>query len=740
MNRPFVAILLLAGAAVSVCAQAVRFQVTSGTITILGTSNIHDWKCSTSTLNPMVMVPSAAGTQMGKSVTSISLTIPVKSLDCGNGQMNSNLAKALHADEHPAIGFQLVSYVGRASAAGEYQATLTGSLSINGITRPVTLIGTAHPDGSGALRATGSTSFSTKVFGVEPVKALLGSIKTGEQVTIEAMITGSAPVAVASAPQASAAIVASALASASRPATTPPVTPSAPKVAARAVTPTADRVPASAPIKPGAVAVSSARTTGDSIPTTQQRLTPTLPAPAIRDTALRRRADTAVVNAAAGEVVVLKNVDTTITRMPSAPATETAAGIARRLALPTSRIQHTRPRDQRGLFIFESPKEDTVSYNGFTLQWGAAFTQEMQTLKHRNAAQSVMVGGVNQNQLMAIGGGFNNAVANLYLDAQLARGIRVAMTSYLSSRHHSETWVKDGYFLIDASPIEHPMLDLLMHFATIKVGHFEVNYGDAHFRRTDNGQAMHNPFIGNLILDAFTTEIGGEGYLRLGPILAMAGATGGEIRGQVTGPAQRSPAWLGKVGIDRQLAPDLRVRLTASTYGSAKSRSNTLYTGDRGGSPYFMVLENTLATETANAWSGNIRPGFTNVVHSYMINPFVKYRATEFFGTIETATGKASTELRKRTVRQIAGEGIARFGSADQLYVATRYNKVAGELAGIASDVSTDRWQFGGGWFVLPTVLAKAEYVVQRYYDFPALDIRSGGQFKGFMFAGSLAF
>jgi len=123
-----------------------------------------------------------------------------------------------------------------------------------------------------------------------------------------------------------------------------------------------------------------------------------------------------------------------------------------------------------------------------------------------------------------------------------------------------------------------------------------------------------------------------------------------------------------------------------------------------------------------------------------MINPFVKYRATEFFGTIETATGKASTELRKRTVRQIAGEGIARFGSADQLYVATRYNKVAGELAGIASDVSTDRWQFGGGWFVLPTVLAKAEYVVQRYYDFPALDIRSGGQFKGFMFAGSLAF
>jgi hypothetical protein len=28
------------------------------------------------------------------------------------------------------------------------------------------------------------------------------------------------------------------------------------------------------------------------------------------------------------------------------------------------------------------------------------------------------------------------------------------MTSYLSSRHHQETWVKDGYLQIDDSPID----------------------------------------------------------------------------------------------------------------------------------------------------------------------------------------------------------------------------------------------------------------------------------------------
>ena len=100
-----------------------------------------------------------------------------------------------------------------------------------------------------------------------------------------------------------------------------------------------------------------------------------------------------------------------------------------------------------------------------------------------------MVNGVNANQLADIGFGFNNSTANLYLHAQLAPGIRVALTSYLSSRHHNETWVKDGYIQIDESPIDFAPLKMLMQIATIRVGHLEINYGDAHFRRSDNGNA-----------------------------------------------------------------------------------------------------------------------------------------------------------------------------------------------------------------------------------------------------------
>ena len=70
-----------------------------------------------------------------------------------------------------------------------------------------------------------------------------------------------------------------------------------------------------------------------------------------------------------------------------------------------------------------------------------------------------MVNGVNANQLIEIGNGFNNSTANLYLHAQLAEGIRVQLTSYLSSRHHNETWVKDGFIQMDKSPIPLPPLE-----------------------------------------------------------------------------------------------------------------------------------------------------------------------------------------------------------------------------------------------------------------------------------------
>jgi hypothetical protein len=404
-------------------------------------------------------------------------------------------------------------------------------------------------------------------------------------------------------------------------------------------------------------------------------------------------------------------------------------------------INHIRPADQRGVNMFEAPKEDQVPFTGFALSFGGAFTQEFQGLQHENTATAVVTNGVNANQLINIGHGFNNAVANLNVNAQLAPGIRVAMTSYLSARHHQESWVKDGYLLIDESPIDNPLLKGIMKYTTLRVGHFEVNYGDSHFRRSDNGNSMYNPFVGNYILDVFTTEIGAEVYARSNGFIAMLGATGGEIHGQVTTPEKRSIGVLGKVGFDQSLGEDLRFRLTGSFYANNKAASSTLFTGDRGGSAYYDIMENTASTETANAWSGQVRPGFSNKVNAEVINPFIKIGGAEFFGNFETATGGSFAEPKLRTLHQNVYEGLYRLGSSNQFYVGGRYNTLKGQLISKNyNDQTVKRYQVGGGWFVTPNVLGKLEYVNQKYYDFPGTDIRNGGLFKGFMISGVVGF
>jgi hypothetical protein len=406
----------------------------------------------------------------------------------------------------------------------------------------------------------------------------------------------------------------------------------------------------------------------------------------------------------------------------------------------TISMQYFRPVDKRGINTFETTKVAGAEFTGFKMDFNAGFTSQVQSLDHHNDALPNVVNGSDLNQLADIGFGFNNSTANFGIHAQLAPGIRVALTSYLSSRHHNETWVKDGYLQMDESPIEFVPLKALMQIVTLRVGHFEINYGDAHFRRSDNGNALYNPFVGNYILDAFTTEIGGEAYLKAKNVIAMAAITGGEIRGTVLTPEKRGATYIGKLGVDRQVNSDLRVRLTGSFYTTEKAASNTLYSGDRAGSRFYFVLENTAATETAQKDSGLINPGFKNSVTALQVNPFVKFRGLEVFGVLERAEGRASTEANDRTWRQHAVDVVYRFAPEEKLFAGVRYNKATGALAGITGDVGAERWEVGGGWFILPGLLAKAEYVTQKFIGYPPTHIRNGGKFNGMMLEGVVAF
>jgi hypothetical protein len=247
-------------------------------------------------------------------------------------------------------------------------------------------------------------------------------------------------------------------------------------------------------------------------------------------------------------------------------------------------------------------------------------------------------------------------------------------------------------------------------------------------------------------------------------LFGMIGATNGMIKGHVDSTyktaqddnTDRAPSIYLKGGFDKQLTEKVRVRASGSFYHNSSNAGSglTLYGGDRTGSNYWMVMEpQNSKDKTTGAWgktaydaaafSGRFNPGFSKKIDALMLNGFIKAGGLELFGTYETAKGRTKTETEERKMNQLAGDVVYRFGKAENLFLGARYNTVKAELAGLptdANEVKINRTALAGGWFVTKNVLMKAEYVTQKYKDFPSTNILSGGKFNGVVIEAVVGF
>jgi len=367
-------------------------------------------------------------------------------------------------------------------------------------------------------------------------------------------------------------------------------------------------------------------------------------------------------------------------------------------------LQYYRHNDFRGLNTFETPKEAGADFDGFAVRVGGSFNVQFQALTQSNNSPT--------DTLVELSNNFSLPTANLDLDVQIADGVRMHLRTYLSSRNHSETWVKGGYFQMDKLDfISEGFLSGIMEYTTLRFGMDEINYGDAHFRRTDNARAIYNPFVGNYILDAFATEPFAEVTVQYGSGLAVLGLSNGRLN-QEPIAGDDGLAMYGKLGFDHTTATDIRLRLTGSFYHStSKSTRDYLYNGDRAGAHYYFLLE-TLDQVGELNFEPRFNPGFPNLT-SFQINPFVKAGGLEFFGILEFVNNGVDEVGGAYT--QVAGDLLYRFGGQQQFYIGGRYNRISGERTDDSPETTIDRFNIGGGWFMTNNVLAKIEYVTSTY-------------------------
>jgi polyisoprenoid-binding protein YceI len=163
--------------------------IDSARITISGTSNIHAYTASTTTIR--VTRAQVTGALEGPDfwvnvlkpgcVEAFEVAIPAATLTSPVEGLDKNMHNALQVTGHPNIVFRLIRLEPSPGASGALRAV--GVLQIAGVDREVTLdITTERKDST--LNVKGRVRLLMTDFGIKPPIAMLGMLKTDPKVTI----------------------------------------------------------------------------------------------------------------------------------------------------------------------------------------------------------------------------------------------------------------------------------------------------------------------------------------------------------------------------------------------------------------------------------------------------------------------------------------------------------------------------------------------------------------------------
>jgi polyisoprenoid-binding protein YceI len=185
------ALMAMTATAGAQSASAVRLRLDPGSeLTIAGTSSLHDFHCKTDKINAYVDVdPGYAKdlTKVARPIASVKVNIVIKSLTCGNSQMDNNMYKTLNSEQNPLIKYTLSGYdiLDGTLSPSAFAANTTGTLTINGKEKPVEMKINAERTESGKAIAQGEQTLLMSDFGIKPPSFMFGRIKVGDQIKVK---------------------------------------------------------------------------------------------------------------------------------------------------------------------------------------------------------------------------------------------------------------------------------------------------------------------------------------------------------------------------------------------------------------------------------------------------------------------------------------------------------------------------------------------------------------------------
>lgn len=160
------------------------FRLQNLNLAVTGTSTLHDWEIKSAKGQAEVNLELASDKLTG--ITGLNFSIPAESLKSGNNMMDNNTYKALKTDKFKTINYVLTAGSVSQVNATTFQIKTNGKLTIAGTSKETDLVATAKYNAADkSYTIVGEKKIKMSNWGVKPPTVMMGTIKTGDDITIK---------------------------------------------------------------------------------------------------------------------------------------------------------------------------------------------------------------------------------------------------------------------------------------------------------------------------------------------------------------------------------------------------------------------------------------------------------------------------------------------------------------------------------------------------------------------------
>ena len=185
------ALMAVAVTARAQSASAIRLRLDPASeVTIEGTSSMHAFHCKTNKIMAYVDVDPGYTkdlTKIARPIASVKVNIVVRTLTCGNGQMDKNMYSTLDADKNPIIKYTMSGYdiLDGSAKPTAFVAKTTGTLVISGQEKVISMKINAERLSDGKATAQGEENVLMTDFGIQPPSFMFGTLKVGNEIKVK---------------------------------------------------------------------------------------------------------------------------------------------------------------------------------------------------------------------------------------------------------------------------------------------------------------------------------------------------------------------------------------------------------------------------------------------------------------------------------------------------------------------------------------------------------------------------